>query len=253
MSNKKGLIALSPLFVFLLLYLVTSIVARDFYKVPIIVAFLVSSIYAIIATGKGTLNSRIETFCKGAGTPNIMLMLIIFSIAGAFASTAKGMVSIEATVNLTLNYLPQDMILAGTFIASCFISLSIGTSVGTIVALVPIAAGIASQTGTSVAFATGVVVGGAFFGDNLSFISDTTIMETKTQGCKMSDKFKVNIYIALPAALVVLAIYLVLGQTVGITSEKPISLWKVLPYIIVLATAVLGMNVIVVLTLGIMI
>ena len=253
MSNKKGLIALSPLFVFLLLYLVTSIVARDFYKVPIIVAFLVSSIYAIIATGKGTLNSRIETFCKGAGTPNIMLMLIIFIIAGAFASTAKGMGSIEATVNLTLNYLPQDMILAGTFIASCFISLSIGTSVGTIVALVPIAAGIASQTGTSVAFATGVVVGGAFFGDNLSFISDTTIMATKTQGCKMSDKFKVNIYIALPAAFVVLAVYLILGQTVGITSEKPISLWKVLPYIIVLATAVLGMNVIVVLTLGIVI
>ncbi|MDO4196660.1 MAG: Na+/H+ antiporter NhaC family protein [Prevotellaceae bacterium] len=254
MSNKKGILALSPLIVFVVLYLVTSVIARDFYKVPITVAFLISSIYAVIISGKGTLNDRVNAFCKGAGTPNIMLMLIIFILAGAFASTAKGMGSIDATVTLTLSILPKSMILAGLFVAACFISLSIGTSVGTIVALVPIAAGLASQTGSSVAFLTAVVVGGAFFGDNLSFISDTTIMATKTQGCKMSDKFRANIYIVLPAAIAVLIIYIIMGQSTGAPNNMhAISAWKVLPYLTVLATAVAGMNVMAVLTLGIVI
>lgn len=254
MSNKKGILALSPLIVFVVLYLVTSVVARDFYKVPITVAFLISSIYAVIVTGKGTLNDRVNAFCKGAGTPNIMLMLIIFILAGAFASTAKGMGSIDATVTLTLSILPKSMILAGLFVASCFISLSIGTSVGTIVALVPIAAGLATQTGSNVAFLTAIVVGGAFFGDNLSFISDTTIMATKTQGCKMSDKFKANIYIVLPAAITVLCVYIIMGQNTGQpTNMHAINPWKVMPYLIVLATAVAGMNVMAVLTLGIVI
>ena len=188
---RKGLLALSPLMVFITLYLVTSIVARDFYKVPITVAFLTASIYAIAIT-KGKLIRRINIFSRGAGTSEMMLMIWIFILAGAFAHTAKVMGAIDATVNLTLSLLPNEMLLAGLFMASCFISLSIGTSVGTIVALTPIAAGVASQTGTDVAMMTAIVVGGSFFGDNLSFISDTTIIATQTQGCKTRDKFCVN-------------------------------------------------------------
>src|SRR3712207_3674040 len=184
----KGFISLSPLVVFIVLYLVTSIIAEDFYKVPITVAFLATSMYAVVVIGKGTLNQRIETFCEGAGTANIMLMILIFILAGAFASTAKGMGSIDATVNFTLSIMPHSMILAGLFGASCFISLAIGTSVGTIAALVPIATVLAQRTDESVAFLTAIVVGGSFFGDNLSFISDTTIMATKTQGCKIDRK-----------------------------------------------------------------
>lgn len=254
MNNKKGIIALSPLIVFIVLYLVTSVIARDFYKVPITVAFLLTSIYAIIVTGKGSFDERVETFCKGAGTSNIMLMLLIFILAGAFASSAKGMGSIDATVAATLHILPSNMILAGLFIASCFISLSIGTSVGTIVALVPIAAGLATQTESNIAFMTAVVVGGAFFGDNLSFISDTTIMATKTQGCKMSDKFKANVYIVVPAAILICILYIFMGQTINTPAQiQEVNLWKVLPYLVVLVTAIFGMNVMVVLTLGIVI
>lgn len=249
---KKGLIALSPLMVFVVLYLVTSIVARDFYKVPITVAFLVSSIYAVVAVGKGTLNKRVDDFCKGASTPNMMLMIIIFILAGAFAASAKAMGSIDATVSLTLSILPGNMILSGLFLAACFISLSIGTSVGTIAALVPIAAGLASETGENTAFLTAVVVGGAFFGDNLSFISDTTIMATKTQGCKMSDKFRTNIFIVLPAAIVVLAIYLFMGKDLKAPEVMDaINFHLVIPYIVVLISAICGMNVMAVLTLGI--
>ena len=206
MSNKKGFIALSPLLVFIVLYLVTSIIARDFYKVPITVAFMISSIFAVAISGNQPLQKRIETFSRGAGTGNLMLMLWIFVMAGAFANSAKLMGSIDATVNLTLTLLPAELLLAGLFLAACFISLSIGTSVGTIVALVPIAAGIAQSTGTPNAMMTAVVVGGAFFGDNLSFISDTTIAATQTQGCRLSDKFRVNFYIAAPAALIILGI-----------------------------------------------
>ena len=170
---KKGLIALSPLGVFIILYLVTSIVAGDFYKVPITVAFMVSSIYAILIHRGRPLKERIDTFSRGAATQQMMLMIWIFVLAGAFANSAKVMGSIFATVNLTLVCLPPQMLLAGLFIAACFISLSIGTSVGTIVALTPIAAGVAQQTGMDVAMMTAIVVGGSFFGDNLSFISDT--------------------------------------------------------------------------------
>jgi Na+/H+ antiporter NhaC len=252
MTNRKGFIALSPLLFFLLVYSITSILASDFYKVPITVAFLLSSIYGVAVVGKGSLNKRVSAFCKGAGTESVMLMLLIFILAGAFASAAKAMGSIDATVNLTLSIIPSYMILAGLFIASCFISLSVGTSVGTIVALAPIAVGLAERTGESVAFLTAVVVGGAFFGDNLSFISDTTIMATKTQNCKMSDKFWANLPIVLPAALIVLVIYVVMGLDVAeYTQLSPVNVLKVLPYIIVLVTAVMGFNVMAVLTLGI--
>ena len=195
---KKGLIALSPLMVFILFYLVTSIIAGDFYKIPITVAFMVSSIYAVIIFNGKPLMARINTFSRGAATEQMMLMIWIFVLAGAFAYSAKQMGSIDATVNLTLSLLPPQMLLAGMFLAACFISLSIGTSVGTIAALVPIAAGVADETGLSIAMMTAVVVGGSFFGDNLSFISDTTIMATQTQNCRLSDKFRVNIYIVAP-------------------------------------------------------
>ncbi len=251
MSNKKGFIALSPLMVFIVLYLVTSIIARDFYKVPITVAFMISSIFAVAISGNQPLQKRIETFSRGAGTGNLMLMLWIFVMAGAFANSAKLMGSIDATVNLTLTLLPAELLLAGLFLAACFISLSIGTSVGTIVALVPIAAGIAQSTGTPNAMMTAVVVGGAFFGDNLSFISDTTIAATQTQGCRLSDKFRVNFYIAAPAALIILGIYSLLGTSMQSPSNIPqIELLKVVPYLVVLITAIFGMNVMAVLTLG---
>ena len=172
---KKGLIALSPLILFILLYLVTSIIVQDFYKVPIIVAFMISSIYAVAISKHIPLANRIQLYSKGASTENMMLMIWIFILAGAFANAAKEMGSIDATVNLTLSLLPSKMLLAGLFVAACFISISIGTSVGTIVALTPIAAGIALSTHANMAMVVGVIVGGAFFGDNLSFISDTTL------------------------------------------------------------------------------
>ena len=245
--------ALSPLLVFIVLYLVTSIVARDFYKVPITVAFMVASIYAVATSGKMPLQKRIESYSRGAASDNLMMMLWIFVLAGAFANAAKEMGCIDATVNLTLHLLPAEMLLAGLFLASCFISLSIGTSVGTIVALVPIAAGLATGTGTSTALMTAIVVGGAFFGDNLSFISDTTIASTQTQGCRLSDKFRVNLFIAAPAAVIIFVVYLLMGENIQAPSQVPnIELLKVLPYIVVLLVAVFGMNVMAVLTIGIL-
>ena len=250
---KKGLIALSPLVVFIVLYLVTSIIARDFYKVPITVAFMTASIYAIIVFNGRPLRERIDVFSRGAGTSQMMLMLWIFVLAGAFANSAKTMGSIDATVNLALTLLPAQMLLAGLFLAACFISLSIGTSVGTIVALTPIAAGIAQQTGTSIPLMTAVVVGGSFFGDNLSFISDTTIVATQTQHCRMSDKFRVNLYLTLPAAILILMVYIFMGANIQSPAEVPeVEYVKVLPYLVVLVSAAFGMNVMAVLTLGLL-
>lgn len=248
---KKGIIALSPLLVFILLYLVTSIIARDFYKVPITVAFMASSIYAVIISRGMTLRKRIEIFNKGAGTSQMMLMIWIFVLAGAFANSAKMMGAIDATVNLALLLLPAKMILAGLFLAACFISLSIGTSVGTIVALVPIAAGMADYTGMSLPMMVAVVVGGSFFGDNLSFISDTTIVATSTQECRLSDKFRVNSYLVMPVACFMLIVYIFMGiHTQAVHPSGNIDILKVIPYIVVLVTAVLGMNVMAVLTIG---
>ena len=250
---KKGLIALSPLFVFIAFYLVTSIIAGDFYKIPITVAFMISSIYAIIICNGKPLMQRINTYSRGAATEQMMLMIWIFVLAGAFAHSAKTMGSIDATVNLTLSLLPPQMILAGLFLAACFISLSIGTSVGTVAALVPIAAGVATETGTDVALMTAIIVGGSFFGDNLSFISDTTIMATQTQGCRLSDKFRVNVFIVAPAAIVILIVYFLMGTGVQTPQQIPPVEWvKVIPYLMVLITAILGMNVMAVLTVGIL-
>ena len=250
---KRGLIALSPLLVFITFYLLTSILVHDFYKIPITVAFMVSSIYAIaIFSGKG-LKQRIDLFSRGAATEQMMLMIWIFVLAGAFAHSAKAMGCIDATVNLTLALLPPQMILAGMFLAACFVSISIGTSVGTIAALVPIAAGVASETHTDLSLMTAIIVGGSFFGDNLSFISDTTIMATQTQGCRLSDKFRVNVFFVFPAALIVLICYLFMGnQTEAPQHSAQVEWVKVIPYLVVLFTAVFGMNVMAVLTLGIM-
>lgn len=253
-TNEPNPWALSPLLVFLCLYLVTSLLINDFYKVPITVAFIAASVYAIGITKGLTLNERIMQFSTGAANKNIMLMIWIFILAGAFAQSAKDMGAIDATVNLALTLLPDNLLLAGIFLSACFISLSIGTSVGTIVALVPVAAGIADKTGISMAFMTGVVVGGAFFGDNLSFISDTTIAATRTQGCAMRDKFRVNLMIVSPAALLLLAYYVFKGLDITLTqSLQPVEWIKVLPYLVVLVTAILGFNVALVLILGIVV
>ena len=244
--------ALSPILVFMLVYLVGSILAGDFYKVPLTVAFLVASAYAVCITPKLNLKKRIAIFSRGAGDENLMLMVWIFILAGAFAKTAGAMGAIDATVDLTLRLLPDGMLLPGLFIASCFISLSIGTSVGTVVALTPVAVGIAEQTGSSLPLIVAIVVGGSFFGDNLSFISDTTIVATQTQGVRMSDKFKANIYLAGPTALIVLILYIVLGQGVQAPADVAWPEWyKVLPYMVVLVLAIAGMNVLLVLLIGI--
>ena len=250
---KKGLLALTPLGVFILIYLVTSLIAGDFYKVPITVAFMIASIYAVTVSGGIPLRKRIDIYSRGAGTSQMMLMIWIFILAGAFAHTAKMMGAIDATVNLTLTLLPGSMLLAGLFLAACFISLSVGTSVGTIVALTPIAAGIAQQTGMSVPFMTAIVVGGAFFGDNLSFISDTTIVATSTQGCRLSDKFRANAFIVVPAALVILAVYLVMGSDIHSPQNVgEVGILKVIPYLAVLLAAIVGMNVMAVLVVGVL-
>lgn len=245
--------ALIPLLVFLVSYVVISVIAQDFYKMPITVAFGLSSIVAILMSKGGKLAQRIELFCKGAANHNIMLMIMIFILAGAFAQTAKSMGAIDATVNLALSILPEQLLAAGIFIAACFISISVGTSVGTIVALAPVAVGIASKTDLNTALMVGVVVSGAMFGDNLSFISDTTIVATRTQGCKMADKFKVNIRIALPIAIIVTLLYVFIGQSMNTTYQTgPIEWIKVVPYLAVLIGAVAGVNVLAVLVMGIL-
>jgi Na+/H+ antiporter NhaC len=255
----NGWLALSPLLVFLCIYLVSSVAAGDFYAIPISAAFLIASIYAILICRGKTLEERITVFSEGAGNRNVLLMIWIFVLAGAFAATAKEIGAIDATVNLALRILPGNLLYAGLFLAACFISMSIGTSVGTIVALVPVAAGIAEElavNGISASnpFITAIIVGGAFFGDNLSFISDTTIAATRTQGCSMADKFKTNIRIVGPAAIIVTILYIILGSSVSATPEAgTIDLVLLIPYILVIALALTGVNVAAVLTIGLLV
>lgn len=241
---------LSPLILFLVLYLGTSVVLKDFYSVPIAVAFLLSAVYAILAPG-GTYKERIDSFTKGVGESTVGLMLLIFILSGAFAATAKAMGAVDSTVNMTLQILPPALLLPGVFVASCFISFSIGTSCGTIAALTPVAVGIADAAGISVPLMVGLVVGGTFFGDNLSFISDTTIIATQTQGCRMKDKFLTNIRIVLPCALILVVVYFFIGNNAGTETHlgdyQPV---KIIPYLCVIAAALSGMDVILVLILG---
>lgn len=243
--------ALLPLGVFLIAYLVVSIIAGDFYKMPITVAFVLASVVAVLMSAGGDLHRRIDLFCKGAANSNIMLMVMIFVLAGMFAATTKAMGAVDATVNLTLSLLPGNVLAAGMFLAACIISVSVGTSVGTIVALVPVAAGLAAKTGMSPALMSAVIISGAMFGDNLSFISDTTIVATRTQGCKMTDKFKTNFNIVIPFAILTMIIYMFCGSSAVNTIEHaPVEWLKVLPYLVVLAAAVMGVNVMAVLLIG---
>lgn len=246
---------MSPLFLLIVLIVAFTVYSVDSShqdtSLSLTVAFMISSIYAVAISGGMPVRKRVDTYSKGAGANNLMLMLWIYVLAGSFAASAKAMGAVDATVNLALSILPASMILPGLFLAACFISVSIGTSVGTVVALVPIAAGLAHSMDANVGMMTAIIVGGAYFGDNLSFISDTTVVATQTQNCKMSDKFKANSMIVVPAAVLVLIAYSVMG--VGLqapTHINEVEYMKVLPYLTVLVTAIAGMNVMAVLTLG---
>ena len=253
---KKGLLALSPIVVLLVVYLSMSLASGDFYRISISVAFVIAAIYAV-AVLRGISNSlqeRVSVFSEGASDKNILYMIWIFILAGIFATSAKAMGAVDATVYFTMRFIPAEFMLAGIFIASCFISLSIGTSVGTIVALTPVATGLATQLGVDTAQMVAVVVGGAFFGDNLSFISDTTIAATMSQGCSMKDKFRTNFVLVLPAALLSLGLYIFLGISDGgemITEASAAEWYKAIPYLLVLVCAIVGVDVLVVLVLGI--
>ena len=256
LGNRKGFVALSPLFVLLAVFFVGSLLAGDFYRIPITVAFIVAAVYAVAISKGGKLVERIDNFSHGAANPRIMYMIWIFVLAGAFASVAKAMGAIDATVNLALSVIPANFVPAGIFLAACFISMAVGTSVGTIVALTPVVTGLAAELGCDTAWMVGIVVGGAFFGDNLSFISDTTIAATQTQGCQMKDKFRTNLRLVAPAAVIVLLIYITSGASLESANVAPLSLTeslKVIPYIVVIVAALCGINVLGVLLLGIVV
>ncbi|RDY28113.1 Na+/H+ antiporter NhaC family protein [Romboutsia weinsteinii] len=252
--NKGNPMALLPLGIFLLLFVGSGIITGDFYKMPVLVAFIIAAAFALIFNRKESLQTKIEVFCKGAGDFNIILMVMIFVLAGAFSSVAKSMGGVDSTVNLSLSVLPPNLLLSGLFIIACFISVSMGTSMGTIAALGPIALGVAEKTGMPIALVIGAVVGGAMFGDNLSMISDTTIAATRTQGCELKDKFKTNFLIVLPAAIITAVLLAVVASGYdGVVKESySYEIVKVLPYLAVLIGALCGVNVFVLLGSGIL-
>lgn len=252
-ERKGKATALLPLIVFVAIYLSIALITNDFYAMPVTVPFLIAAVVALLMNKKESINDKVEIFCKGAGDSNIILMCLIFILAGAFAQVAKDMGAVESTVNLGLKILPSNILISGIFIIGCFISTSIGTSVGTIVALSPMAVGVADKTGISVALILGSVIGGAMFGDNLSMISDTTIAATRTQGCEMRDKFKTNFFIVLPAAIITAVLFAVItaGNNTTLSGNYQYSIVKVIPYLSVLIAALLGVNVILVLVGGV--
>ncbi|MEK4299214.1 Na+/H+ antiporter NhaC family protein [Oceanobacillus sp. FSL W8-0428] len=248
-ENKGSLLALLPLLIFVLLFIGTGLITGDFSNMPINVAIIIASAAALAMNRKEKLTAKLEIFTKGAGHPNIMLMVVIFILAGAFAQTASEMGAVESTVNMGLSFIPSNYLMVGLFIVGCFISLSMGTSMGTVAALTPIGIGIAEQTGIPLALAMGTVISGAMFGDNLSMISDTTIAAVRTQHTKMSDKFKTNFFIILPGAIVTSIIlwFITRGSSVELAGEYPYEFIQVLPYIAVLVCALIGINVLIVL------
>lgn len=249
----KGLMALSPLAVFLAVYLLSSILQEDFYKMPLSVAFIIATIWGVLLTKGITFKEKIKVLSQGAANNDVIYMVWVFVLAGAFAAIAQKIGATEATVNFTLSVLPSGFLMPGFFLASCFISMAIGTSVGTVVALTPVAVGIASETGVDIPMFVAIIVGGAFFGDNLSFISDTTIASTRSQGCGMSDKFKMNIWLTIPAALLILMVYVLIGRQVSAPVFSEVGDWLlILPYLFVILSAILGVNVLVVMILGIL-
>lgn len=245
--------ALLPLLVFVLVYVGIALITKDFYSVSVIIPFLIASVVALIMNTKVSFEEKLHIFCKGAGDSNIILMILIFILAGAFAQVAKSMGAVDSTVNLGLSVLPPNLLVTGIFIVACFIALSVGTSMGTIVALVPIALGVSEKTGIPIALVVGAVVSGAMFGDNLSIISDTTIAATKTQGCEMRDKFKMNFKIVLPAAIITAILFMIItsGTEAVNLGSYDYNLIKIVPYIGVLVAALAGINVIFVLASGI--
>lgn len=254
--NKRGNVwALLPLLVFIIVYVGSALLAKDFYAVSIIVPFFAATLVALVMNRKVKFDEKVEIFCKGAGNTDIILMILIFILAGAFAEVAKAMGAVDSTVNLGLSILPSNIMIAGIFVVACFISLSVGTSMGTIVALTPIAVGVAEKTGILTAIAVAAVVCGSMFGDNLSMISDTTIAATKTQGCEMKEKFKMNFKIVLPAAIITAFIFILITKdgTITVVETLDYSLIKIVPYIAVIIGALVGLNVIVVLVGGILI
>lgn len=252
-ANSKGrAVALLPIGVFLVLFLGMGIVTGDFYKTPAIVAFLIALFVAFVQNRKLSFGNKIKVIAKGVGDENIITMCLIFLCAGAFSGAVTASGGVESTVNLGLSVLPAHFAVAGIFIIGCFISVSMGTSVGTIAALAPMAVEISDKTGFERAICMGAVVCGAMFGDNLSMISDTTIAAVKTQGCNMKDKFKENFLIVLPAAVITLVIFVLLTRdgSFEMTEDLSYNLWKVVPYLLVLIGALVGINVFVVLIGG---
>lgn len=245
-ERKKGnLLALLPLAVFLLLFVGSGIITDDFYKMPVLVAFIISTVVALLSNRKESMNKKMDVFCKGAGHADIISMCIIFLLAGAFGTVTKTIGGVDSIVNLSLSVLPANLVVVGLFLIGCFISLSMGTSVGTIAAIAPIGIGVAEATGIPVALVLGAVVGGAMFGDNLSMISDTTIAAVRTQGCELKDKFKVNFSIVLPAAIITVILIAVKTSSYNVELNEVYTyeLVKIVPYLVVLIGALLGANV----------
>lgn len=253
MKKEGSLKALLPLFVFLIVYVGISAIAGDMYAVSVIIPFSAAAITALIMNRNKSLNEKLDIFCTGAGENNVILMVLIFILAGAFAQVAKDMGAVDSTVNLGLSILPSGLLVVGLFLIACFIALSVGTSVGTIVALVPIASAVSEKTGVLLAVAVGTVVSGAMFGDNLSIISDTTIAATRTQGCDMKDKFRMNFRIVLPAAILTTIIFwaITINSGAAVMEQLNFSLIKIIPYLVVIVAALCGMNVVLILLIGI--
>lgn len=245
--------ALMPLVVFLVLFVGSGIITGDFYKMPVVVAFLIAAAVALFSNREATLQDKIDVFCKGAGESNIILMIVIFLLAGGFSGVAKAMGGVDSTVNLSLSILPANLLVVGLFVIGCFISVSMGTSVGTISALAPIGLGVAEKTGMSLPLIVGAIVGGAMFGDNLSMISDTTIAAVRTQGCELKDKFRTNFLIVLPAAIITIILLVVITSGHVATTNQTYSyeVIKVVPYLAVLIGALCGVNVFLLLGSGI--
>lgn len=244
--------ALIPLLLFVLLFLGVGIISGDFTTMPLNVAITITVIVALLMNRKETFAKKVEVFTKGAGHSNIILMMLIFILAGAFSTTAEKMGGVSSTVNLGLSLIPQNLIIVGLFIICMFVSISMGTSVGTVAAIAPVGFGFAQATDVPAALAMATVVGGAMFGDNLSMISDTTIAAVRTQKTKMSDKFKVNFKIVLPGAIITIIIlfFLTNGISIDHTKNYDYNLIKVIPYLLVLILALVGINVIIVLIGG---
>ncbi|MGE7676119.1 Na+/H+ antiporter NhaC family protein [Lysinibacillus sp. NPDC094403] len=251
--KKENPWALIPFVVFLILFIGSGVITGDFYAFPVIVAIAISGAVALAMNRKESFSRKVDIFCKGAGNLNVMLMVVIFLLAGAFSEVAKGMGAVDSTVNFALSVIPENLLVVGLFIIACFISLSMGTSVGTIVALAPIGVGISEHTEFSMALVMAAIVGGSMFGDNLSFISDTTITAVRSQGAQMKDKFKVNFWIVLPAAIVTSIILglITMGETTAQVEHLSYSWVKIVPYVLVIIFALVGMNVFLVLAFGI--